>query len=348
VLLCDSAFAFLEKPEIMRPILLHYYITNRCNSRCVFCSIWKEQPKVDAAITDVLRNLTEARRAGCRFVDFTGGEPLLHPHLDLFLKKAKECGFVTSVTTNCILFKQHAPKLRGLIDLLHFSIDADNEALHNEVRGADSFASVVESIPIALANDLVPDLLFTYSDRNIDAFDGVYEIARKNKLILILDPVFETTRQDKVSWETHRKALAYAKRPGVYCNKAHISLRKQGGNHASSSLCRAVSTTLVVLATNELALPCFHHAFSTIPLSGSLSHALLQPERQDALAKQGAYPFCEGCHINCYFDPSYLNVRSILYIQSLSAKISYAMTKYFLYKRPFPWGKKTGVCSKTG
>ncbi len=327
----------------MKPILLHYYLTNRCNSRCVFCSIWKEQPKVDAAIPDVLGNLSGAREAGCRFVDFTGGEPLLHPDLDVFLKEAKRLGLVTSVTTNCILFKKRAPELKGLIDLLHFSIDADSASLHNEVRGADSYASVMESIPIALAHDLVPDLLFTYSDRTINAFEGVYESARKNKLMIILDPVFSTEGPDTVSGETHRKALTYARRPGVYCNKAHLSLRKRGGNRVSASLCKAVSSAIVVLPTNRLALPCFHHASSALPIGGSLRDALAMPERKEALRMQGRYPFCEGCHINCYFDPSYLSVRSILYVQSLSAKISYAATKYLIYKRPLPRRKKRNV-----
>jgi MoaA/NifB/PqqE/SkfB family radical SAM enzyme len=321
----------------MKPILLQYYVTNRCNSRCIFCSIWKEQPKADAQLTDVMQNLAEARREGCRFVDFTGGEPLMNPLLDVFLKEAKRLGFITSMTTNCILFKEQAKKLRGLVDLLHFSIDADTESLHNEIRGVDSYTHVLESIPIALENNLVPDLLFTYTDRTIDAFEGIYTVARKNKLIIIVDPVFDPDGPDKVSWQTHAKAIHYAKRPGIYCNKAHISLRKRGGNHASSTICRAVSSAIIVLPTNHVALPCFHHVFSTVPIDGSLSEALQQPQRKEALFMQGHYPFCEGCHINCYFDPSYLSVRSILYFQSMSAKISYAMTKYLFYQRPFPW-----------
>ena len=34
----------------MRPLLLHYYVTNRCNSRCGFCSIWGQQPKLDVRL----------------------------------------------------------------------------------------------------------------------------------------------------------------------------------------------------------------------------------------------------------------------------------------------------------
>jgi MoaA/NifB/PqqE/SkfB family radical SAM enzyme len=320
----------------MKPLLLHYYITNRCNSRCSFCGIWKQQPKVDAATDDVLANVRSARKAGCRFVDFTGGEPLLHPDLAVFLRAAKKQGYITSITTNCLTFREHAKALSGLVDLLHFSIDADTAALHNKIRGCDSYASVLESIPLALSNNLAPDLLFTYTDRNIDAFDGVYDIARRNRLMVILDPVFAVGGPDIVSWRTHQKAMAYAKRAGVYLNKAHISLRKQGGNHLEKPLCRAVTSTIVVLPDNRIALPCFHRAVAGVPIQGPLSDELLRTQRIEARALEGRYPFCEGCHINCYFDPSYQHLRSILFFRSMFAKASYAFIKYILYKRPWP------------
>lgn len=320
----------------MRPLLLHYYITNRCNSRCSFCEIWRETPKSDARTGDVLANLRDAKKAGCRFVDFTGGEPLLHPELPRFLSEAKALGFITSMTTNCILFKDRAASLAGLIDLLHFSLDADTPALHDEIRGAKSFAHVLESVPLALANGLVPDLLFTYTDNTINAFKGVHELARKNKLMAILDPVFNVEGPDLVSPFTHEKAMALAKLPGVYLNKAHLALRKRGGNKARNPVCKAVASTIVLLPDNRLALPCFHGAAVRLPINGGLIGALSGPDRREALAMQGRYPMCEGCHINCYFDPSYQRSISGLFIQSTRAKARYAFTKYVLYKRPLP------------
>ncbi len=322
----------------MKPILLHYYITNRCNARCLFCDIWKTTSKTDANATDVVRNLADARRAGCRFVDFTGGEPLLHPDLPLFCSEARRLGYITSVTTNCITFPARAGALAGLVDLLHFSLDADNEALHNRLRGADSYGKVLESIPIALANGLVPDLLFTYTNDNIDAFEGVYGLARKNRLMVILDPVFSLDGKDIVARATHARSRAYAARPGVYLNAALLDLRFQGGNGAfGRNFCRAVSSTVVVLPDNTLALPCYHHANATIPIGISLSRALEGNRRRDAAREQGLYAFCKGCHINCYFDPSFTSPINSFFFKSLKAKGSYAITKYFIYKRKFPF-----------
>ncbi|MFW6245078.1 MAG: radical SAM protein [Fibrobacterota bacterium] len=318
----------------VKPLLVHYYITNRCNARCTFCSIWQETPKKDSDPESVENNLKQARRAGCSFVDFTGGEPLLHPDLPSFLKIAKNVGYITSVTTNCLLFPERVKELAGLIDLLHFSIDADTAELHDRIRGCRSYDRVIESIDSALKNKLYPDLLFTYTKENIDALEGIYNLARQKKLILILDPVFSTSGPDRLCTDIHKKALEFSRRQGVYLNTAHLLLRKQGGNHTRSPLCRAVSSTLVILPDDSLALPCYHHRNISVPIRGRLSELLKGEERLKALYMEGKYSFCEGCHINCYFDPSYQYRFDRMMRESLKSKMKYAGTKYLAYLRP--------------
>jgi MoaA/NifB/PqqE/SkfB family radical SAM enzyme len=319
-----------------KPLLLHYYLTNRCNARCEFCNIWHERPKVDAVDEDVINNLKQARKAGCKFADFTGGEPLLHPSLPKFLSSAKKQGFITSVTTNCLLFEERAEELAGLVDLLHFSIDADEAGLHDKIRGCESYDHVIRSIDTAIKHRLYPDLLFTYTDENINAVSGVVKLAQKKRLILILDPVFAQWGPDKVKPEVHRRALAYSKKPGVYLNRAHILLRDRGGNRVRNPLCRAVSSTVVITPDNCLAMPCYHHRCTSIPVNNDLIKALRSPERRESLSKEGKYSFCEGCHINCYFDPAYQYTIGRYLYESMAGKLKYAVTKYLLYRRPWP------------
>jgi MoaA/NifB/PqqE/SkfB family radical SAM enzyme len=320
----------------MKPLLLHYYITTRCNAHCSFCDIWKEPSGPDAMLNEVSANLAAARKAGCRFVDFTGGEPLLHKELPLFLANARRLGFITSVTTNCLLFPQRAAELAGLIDLLHFSIDADTPELHDAIRGCASYQKVIDSIDIALSYRLAPDLLFTYTERNIDAFEGVYRLARSKRLIAILDPVFDSTGKDPLDPAIHRKAVALSKRPGVYLNSAHLSLRSQGGNRTLSPLCRAVDSTVVILPNNTLALPCFHHRIDLIPVKNDLTGVMAGTTRREAAKMQGQYQFCENCHINCYFDPSYGYMRNRFFVRSMMAKMRYTWYKYAIYRRSIP------------
>lgn len=319
----------------MKPLLLHYYITNRCNAKCTFCDIWEETPKKDASTEDVLSNLREAKKAGCKFVDFTGGEPLLNKDLPLFLSEAKKLGFITSITTNCILFPKMAENLSGLIDLLHFSLDADKAELHDKLHGVKSFDKILESISISKQFKLFPDLLFTYTNENIDHFEGVYKIAKKNRLMVILDPVFSLDGKDINTTETHSKALKWARKPGIYLNRAHLKLRTSGGNSLIKPLCKAVSSTLVVLPDNTLALPCYHQRNETIKIK-NLTTALKDPRRKVAIKHEGKYPFCHGCHINCYFDPSYSSTLNRYFFSSILSKIEYSFDKYLRYKQKMP------------
>ena len=73
----------------------------------------------------VKRNLEQAREIGVRFVDFTGGEPLLYEDLPRALEYARELGFWTSITTNGLGYPKRAESLKGRVDLLHFSLDID-------------------------------------------------------------------------------------------------------------------------------------------------------------------------------------------------------------------------------
>ncbi len=319
-----------------KPTLVHYYVTNICNARCEFCSIWKNRDTNFATPEQVRENLKDAKRAGAKFVDFTGGEPTLNKDLPEILSIAKELGFITSVTTNTLLFPKMAKALAGKIDLLHFSLDADSAELHDKIRGIKSYSKTLDAIPQAIENGLYPDLLFTYTNENIDHFMGVWEIARKNRLMVILDPVFAMDQFELLSKETHEKAKKLAKLPGVYLNSAHLAFRKDGGNNINSPRCHSVESTIVILNDNTLAAPCYHHKNTTIPIKGKLWEILQSDEYRELKSMQGRYDFCKGCHINCYMDPSYNYQFDRLFLKSIKSKLKYSITKYLRYGRRWP------------
>ena len=87
---------------------------------------------------------------------------------------------------------------------------------------------------------------------------------------------------------------------------------------------------------NTLAQPCYHHRIQTIAIKNKLKYLLNSEDRHNSLMRQGTYSFCEGCHINCYFDPSYTKMCNKLFLKSLKAKLTYSIDKYLVYKNPFP------------
>jgi organic radical activating enzyme len=66
-------------------------LDRRCNNRCRFCSqadLGAERPH-----SDVTAQIEQARAAGCRRVDFAGGEPTIHDELQEAVGLARHLGF---------------------------------------------------------------------------------------------------------------------------------------------------------------------------------------------------------------------------------------------------------------
>ncbi len=316
------------------PVLANYYVTYRCNAKCGFCDIWeKPSPLVD--LVDVRRNLDALKRLGVRIVDFTGGEPLLHPQLDVLLREAKQRGFLTTVTTNGLLYPKRAEALRGLVDLLHFSIDAPYPGAHDRSRGVRCFERLLQSIETALRLGERPDLLFTVTNDSYPYLETIYErFARPNRLTLIVNPVFEYDGLGEgLREEVMAKMERFARKPYVYLNPAFLSLRRAGGNDPANPSCRAVSTTVVISPFNELVLPCYHFGLEKYAIEGDLYGLWHSDKVQAVRALEGRLEACRGCTVNCYFEPSFAtNPRSPYFWQSLPSKARYSWTKFVVQR----------------
>lgn len=318
----------------MKPVLCNYYVTYRCNAKCGFCDIW-EQPSPMISLEDAERNMRDLRRLGVRIIDFTGGEPLLHARLPDLLAKAKELGFITTVTSNGLLYPKRARDLRGLIDMLHFSIDSPRAAEHNSSRGVECFDKLMESIELALDLGEQPDLLFTVTNENVHHLDEIYDtISYPNRLILIINPLFEyNALGGRLGDEVMEQMEKFSSRPYTYLNSAFLTLRKRGGNDPEDPVCRAVSTCVVISPFDELVLPCYHYGLERMPIEGRLYDLW----RSDTVARhremEGRHPVCRSCTINCYFEPSFAVAPGSRYFwESLPSKMRYSWTKFVVQR----------------
>jgi MoaA/NifB/PqqE/SkfB family radical SAM enzyme len=310
------------------PLVCNYYLTLRCNARCTFCDCWQHPGKTLADPQTVHTNLRQLPAAGVRIVDFTGGEPLLHPELPSFLKGAKACGLLTTVTTNGLLYPRIGREIRGLVNLLHISLDGASAETHDRLRGVACYDRVLESIELALSLGEKPDLLFTAMAENYREIVPLADFARRLGLVVIVNPVFEITGGEGVLSRAQLKELAaLCRRPFVYLNGGVLRLMLEGGNDPRNPRCRAVSSSVVISPDDELLLPCFHQAQRAIPIRGHLKEVLAGPERKEAIQREGREAFCRDCTINCYLAPS-LPYRLDRYFASF---IPWA-AKYFYYR----------------
>ncbi|GAB3564465.1 radical SAM protein [Spirosoma luteolum] len=315
---------------VSHPVLCNYYVTYRCNASCGFCDIW-ERPSPYVTLENARQNLRDLKRLGVRVVDFTGGEPLLHRQLPDLLREAKALGLITTVTTNGLLYPKQAHQLRGLVDMLHFSLDSPVAEEHDQSRGVRCFDKVIESIGVARSLGERPDILFTVFEHNIGQIQALYEeICQPNELVLILNPVFEYNAVDtgsQLSAASLRELTRWGRRKNVYLNDAFVQLRLDGGNHIDKPVCRAGSTTIVISPENKLVLPCYHLGLHELPIEGDLYGLYQSAAVQELVALEGRLPACEGCTINCYMQPSFAVELSRYWWKALPSTLKYNWMK---------------------
>ncbi len=136
------------------PGFVQIALTNACNARCRFCNFSQIKP-ADRVMADperLRRGLRVLAAAGVRYIVFTGGEPLLYPHLPDILSEARNLGIQNLLCTNGRLLNRaqiDTLKNAGVSHLI-ISIDAASEHEHDEHRG---FPGLCRSI-----RDLLPQI----------------------------------------------------------------------------------------------------------------------------------------------------------------------------------------------
>ena len=315
---------------IPHPVLCNYYVTYRCNASCGFCDIW-ERPSPYITLEQARQNFKDLKRLGVKVIDFTGGEPLLHRQIDELLRVAKQEGFITTLTTNTLLYPKWAEKLKGLVDMLHFSVDSPQREEHNASRGVACFDFVLESIDKAISLGERPDILFTVLETNVGQIEEVYRVfCKPNRLLLILNPVFDynaVATGGGLSPEALKELRKWARKPGVYLNEGFIGLRLDGGNQIDKPVCKAGSTTIVISPENKLVLPCYHLGLQELPINDQLYSLYKSPEVQSLIKQEGRLPACQGCVINCYMQPTFATHLSRYFWQALPGTLKYNSLK---------------------
>ncbi len=164
------------------PGLVQIAVTNACNARCRFCS-FPLVPARDTVMADLHRlshGLASLRRRGSYYVTFTGGEPLLYPHLLDALARARDLGLRTLLITNGALLTPGLLKELNQtgLDCLIISIDAASAARHDEHRGLPGLtAHIQDMLPLARQAGLHPIASVTVS-RLIDDLDALLRFVK--------------------------------------------------------------------------------------------------------------------------------------------------------------------------
>jgi MoaA/NifB/PqqE/SkfB family radical SAM enzyme len=312
----QSSFRYIVDPQhgvnnTMAPLVANYYLTYRCNARCHFCDIWALEPGQEATFETIEQNLKDLKRLGVRYIDFTGGEPLLRSDVVEIYRLSKQMGFYTSMTTNTILYPKKAKEMQGLVDFLNFSLDGADADTHDHSRGVKIFDTLVESVGIALELGEFPVLNHTVTAQNYQRIHEVAALGKELGVRVWFNPAFtaHSHYNDKknptpeIANYIEEVSRRYA---NVGYNRAALELIRAGGNDTANPRCKAVDSVIAISPNDELLLPCYHFSQKPVPIEGRLYELYRESEVvQEYRESQGRLSVCEGCTVWCYLIPSF-------------------------------------------
>jgi MoaA/NifB/PqqE/SkfB family radical SAM enzyme len=157
--------------------LVTFYLTERCNSRCVTCDYWRHGRR-DASLESVLRVLPDLERLGTRVALLSGGEPLLNPDWPAIAGALRDAGLRVWLLTSGLSLAKHAAVAATLFDTVTVSMDGTNRATYQAIRGLDAFDKVCEGVRAMVARGVLVNLRVTLQRANYRELPDFVELAR--------------------------------------------------------------------------------------------------------------------------------------------------------------------------
>ncbi len=128
-------------------------VTHRCNYQCVHCCSRSGQADAGEELTrpEMLRVLDELRADGVQEIYYSGGEPFIRDDMVDILAATRSRGILANVSTNGYFLNDAlARRLREIdVNLIHISLDSDEEDKYDMFRGGDYFQNTVAAIDSA-------------------------------------------------------------------------------------------------------------------------------------------------------------------------------------------------------
>src|SRR5438309_4871566 len=107
------------------PILAHVIPMRRCNLACTYCNEYDDVSKpVDLQV--MYQRLDRLADLGTTIITISGGEPLLHPDLDLIVAHVRRRGMIAGMITNGYLLTGDRIGRLNRAGLEHLQISIDN------------------------------------------------------------------------------------------------------------------------------------------------------------------------------------------------------------------------------
>jgi MoaA/NifB/PqqE/SkfB family radical SAM enzyme len=107
------------------PVLAHVIPMRRCNLACAYCNEFDDHSK-PVPVETMYQRLDRLAELGTNIITISGGEPLLHPELDLIIGHIRRRGMIAGMITNGYLLTADRIQRLNRAGLEHLQISIDN------------------------------------------------------------------------------------------------------------------------------------------------------------------------------------------------------------------------------
>jgi MoaA/NifB/PqqE/SkfB family radical SAM enzyme len=107
------------------PVLAHLIPTRRCNLSCAYCNEYDDRSQ-PVPIETLYQRVDRLAKLGTTIITISGGEPLLHPELDLLITRIRKHGILAGMITNGYLLTAERIQKLNRAGLEHLQISIDN------------------------------------------------------------------------------------------------------------------------------------------------------------------------------------------------------------------------------
>jgi MoaA/NifB/PqqE/SkfB family radical SAM enzyme len=297
-----------------KPHHAQWFITRKCNYRCLDCSIWKEQDENELSTEEIKRGMDILKEAGIVELVLSGGNPLLREDIGEIIDYATK-RFVTTVYDNGSIAAKKIDILKN-VDFVVLSIDSLDEKKQDYIKNVpgawkNAMQTVEmlqkEGIKVSVAPTIsqvnlyeIVDLTNYFINRGIPVLYGLYSYDKAedtNQLFRIgkLDDEFIIT--DKEAMVKLCDTLIEMRKTNkqiLITEKLLKSLRSLYAEGKRTWNCKALQNFLVVDHLGRVA-GCHNHTFAGLifDLPKSWKSEKFNTQREQ-------YKTCTQCMYLCY------------------------------------------------
>ena len=319
----------IKKERTILPYKILLNLTDLCNSRCVFCEIWKIKPQNEINLKNI-ENLFKTINKNLIWLSLSGGEVTLvnyfYELVDVAVKHCKNLK-ILAFTTNALAVDKTVRyakyvKDKGLDVLVTISLDGDEET-HDKLRGIPGNYKKCQRLYKELKNEGINvNFGLTVSDMNSEFIEkkytnynntikaitfvhseGIYNVSNKTEDIQILKSL-------KIIYDNY-----IVKKLHEIIEKIHVKvgiLFLQNRRKKNIIPCEVLNTSAHIMPSGDIKPCMFMNSLGNIKTDNF--NSIYQSAETDKVRKEIKKNNCPKCWMNCYSPHSIMQnpIKSIV------------------------------------